>query len=266
MPKRSLLLAALASTAIFMPAAAQASACVGNCGTFLAGSGDAGDVGLPTGSTSYQYVTTASFGGLSSVLGGGTFPGETGDETNGSTFTTASFSAAAGQKLSFLFNYVTSDGAGFADYAWSALTGSSGGAIALLTARTFPSGPASPAIGLPPMGATLTPDPLSMQSGLSNWFALGDSSGTCFDPGCGNTGWVLAEYVITEADTYTLSFGVTNWGDDMLDSGLAFANIQLNGAGGISTVPEPAQWALMIVGFGLAGASLRRRRMVTVHN
>ena len=30
----------------------------------------------------------------------------------------------------------------------------------------------------------------------------------------------------------------------------------------IAAVPEPTTWALMIGGFGLAGASLRRRRMV----
>ena len=32
------------------------------------------------------------------------------------------------------------------------------------------------------------------------------------------------------------------------------------GPGGVGAVPEPAAWALMIGGFGLAGASLRRRR------
>jgi hypothetical protein len=35
--------------------------------------------------------------------------------------------------------------------------------------------------------------------------------------------------------------------------------LQVNGAGG---VPEPAAWALMIAGFGLAGATLRRRRAI----
>ena len=29
------------------------------------------------------------------------------------------------------------------------------------------------------------------------------------------------------------------------------------------TVPEPAMWALMVVGFGLIGASLRRRERRT---
>jgi len=32
----------------------------------------------------------------------------------------------------------------------------------------------------------------------------------------------------------------------------------------ISAVPEPATWALMILGFGLVGAAMRRRRTLTV--
>lgn len=35
------------------------------------------------------------------------------------------------------------------------------------------------------------------------------------------------------------------------------------GPGGGAAVPEPATWALMIAGFGMAGAGLRRRRAVT---
>ncbi|MGZ6020926.1 MAG: PEPxxWA-CTERM sorting domain-containing protein, partial [Phenylobacterium sp.] len=38
-------------------------------------------------------------------------------------------------------------------------------------------------------------------------------------------------------------------------------NISVNGGG---AVPEPASWALMIGGFGLAGAALRRRRQVAL--
>jgi hypothetical protein len=40
-------------------------------------------------------------------------------------------------------------------------------------------------------------------------------------------------------------------------------NIFLGSSKGFTGTPEPAAWALMIAGFGLAGASLRRRRAVT---
>lgn len=39
----------------------------------------------------------------------------------------------------------------------------------------------------------------------------------------------------------------------------AIKQISINGA--VSAVPEPATWAMMITGFGLAGAALRRRRI-----
>ena len=32
----------------------------------------------------------------------------------------------------------------------------------------------------------------------------------------------------------------------------------------VSAVPEPASWAMLIAGFGLTGAALRRRRMAAV--
>lgn len=40
-------------------------------------------------------------------------------------------------------------------------------------------------------------------------------------------------------------------------AGLRFQNISYNS---VAAVPEPASWALMIAGFGIAGASMRRRR------
>ncbi|WP_293452821.1 PEPxxWA-CTERM sorting domain-containing protein [Phenylobacterium sp.] len=36
-----------------------------------------------------------------------------------------------------------------------------------------------------------------------------------------------------------------------------------DGQGGVGGVPEPATWALMITGFGLAGAAMRRRASLT---
>ena len=43
-------------------------------------------------------------------------------------------------------------------------------------------------------------------------------------------------------------------------SGEAFFSTTISAVGG--AVPEPSEWALMIMGFGLAGAALRRRRAV----
>lgn len=39
----------------------------------------------------------------------------------------------------------------------------------------------------------------------------------------------------------------------------------LDGGGGTDAIPEPATWAMMIMGFGGAGAMIRRRRMVGAH-
>lgn len=95
-------------------------------------------------------------------------------------------------------------------------------------------------------------------------------------PGCGLTGWVAADYTIVEDGNYRLLFGVSNWGDEVYDTGLAFAGIKVGdtdvpdheGEGddddGPGAVPEPGTWALMILGFGGAGAMLRRRRAIPV--
>src|SRR5262245_20503828 len=103
--------------------------CAGNCGTDSVD----GVVSLsPTGNPAYEWASTS--GG---VLGVGVVPtGGLGSETNGSTLSTPNFSATAGTPLEFYFNYVTSDGAGFADYAWAELFTSSNVPVALLfTAR-----------------------------------------------------------------------------------------------------------------------------------
>jgi len=58
----------------------------------------------------------------------------------------------------------------------------------------------------------------------------------------------------TAATSSYLGVGLDNVTFDSLGGGA--------GPIGGSTVPEPATWAMMIAGFGLAGASLRRRRAV----
>jgi hypothetical protein len=58
-------------------------------------------------------------------------------------------------------------------------------------------------------------------------------------------------FVGTGHDTIQLAATVAGNG------GVFFDNVSVSGA-----VPEPASWALMIGGFGMAGAMMRRRRMV----
>lgn len=91
---------------------------VGNAGTL----GANGVVTLaPSGGSQYGWVSTS--GGVNGnhlSIGG----------TDGSTLTSSLFSASAGDALAFQFNYVTSDGAGYADYAWARLLDSSGTQVA----------------------------------------------------------------------------------------------------------------------------------------
>jgi hypothetical protein len=248
---KRILLAAVMSLALTGTAAAQT--CVGSCGT----SGADGVVTAPPGGTTYSYVSTN--GG---VAGGGQLPGEGG--TNGSTYTTAVFSAAAGDPLNFYFNYVTSDGSGFADYAWAALLTAALDPVAILfTARTQPDGSIVPGFDLPGVEATLTPASVPIIDGGPAWSPLGDSSGDCYNgvgAGCGYTGWVHSTYDIATAGNYILAFGVTNWSDSAYDSGMAFSGITVAGVPVENAVPEPATWAMMLMGFGVVGFALRRRR------
>ncbi|WP_237219623.1 NF038132 family protein [Sphingomonas arenae] len=230
---------------------AAASICIGTCGTL----GPNGVVTAPPGGTNYSYVTTN--GGVS---GAGQLAGFAG--TNGSTFTTDVFSAAAGDPLNFFFNYITSDGSGFADYAWARLLTSTGDEVAILfTARTKPSGSIIPGQDLPGVTATLNPASVPIISGGPQWSPLGSYSGLCFGPGCGYTGWVGSTYSIAGAGDYMLQFGVTNFSDTIYHSGMAFSGITVAGNPIGGAVPEPGTWAMMLVGFGAIGFVLRRRRM-----
>ncbi len=56
--------------------------------------------------------------------------------------------------------------------------------------------------------------------------------------------------------------GVVNTDPDNISTSRDYASIALATDGRIGAIPEPGTWALMIGGFGLAGAWLRRRRAV----
>jgi hypothetical protein len=103
---------------------------VGNAGI---GTANGNVVASPVGSK-YLYVSTAN---SSETAGYGL-----GEETTGSEFTTLSFAANAGSMLDYFFNYITSDGARFSDYAYANLNNVGSGLppIGIFNARTDPSG------------------------------------------------------------------------------------------------------------------------------
>ncbi len=226
--------------------------CSGSCGS----DGADGVVTLsPTGNSQYQWVSTS--GGL---LGVGALPGVggVGNPTNGSTLTTSMFSAAAGAPLNFYFNFVTSDGSGFADYAWAELLNSASTPVALLfTARTAPSGSIVPGFSMPPPSATLTPASVPIIGGGPTWSPLGGYSGLCYAAGCGYTGWVQSSYLIPTAGNYILEVGAVNWNDTAYDTGMALDGVTVAGTP-ITGTPEPQ--TMMLLGIGIATILVSRKR------
>jgi hypothetical protein len=202
-------------------------------------------------SPTYQYVTTngglTGAGEISSVGG-----------TNGSSLTTTPFAVTAGSQLQFYFNYVTSDGAGYADYSWAELQTALGAHVAwLFTARTEASGNTSPGVGLPANDSTLMPPTSAIIPGGPVFSPLGSYSGLCFSAGCGYTGWIGSQYTIAAAGAYQIEFGVTNWADTLYDSALAFNGETINGVP-ISGTPEPS--AFLLFGTVVGALALVRRR------
>jgi hypothetical protein len=173
--------------------------CLGDCGTL----GPDGDVPAPPGGSTYQFVSTS---------GGPTFSGlNLGfNETNGSLLTTNTFSASGSSQLAFNFNFVTSDGAGSPDYAYARLLPSGGSPILLFTARTCQTTPCNtvPGVGMPALGAgvTLVPPSTPVTPHATEWDPLGASYDACSAVGCGNSGWIQANFT-PAAGTYTLEFG-----------------------------------------------------------
>ena len=103
--------------------------CTGTCGT----AGADGDVTLsPLNNSQYGYVVTNN--GVTGVS-----PFKTGGETTGSKLVSNSFTAVAGDNLQFYFNYITSDGSGYADYGFARLLNASDNTQAALLFKVLTS-------------------------------------------------------------------------------------------------------------------------------
>jgi hypothetical protein len=229
--------------------------CFGNCDT----SGPDGVVGLaPGGGTQVGYVSTA-FGFM------GASPFALGQEFTGSRLTSSVFGAAAGDHLAYQFNYVSSDGNEYADYAWARLVDAGSGATAamLFSARTQPAGLLAPSDSLPPIDALMSPPTAAIVDAATDWAPLDTDSGDCWGQGCGSSGWVQSDFTFTTGGNYRLEFGVVNWKDNAYQSGLAFdgavtgANISTNIT---AAVPEPQTWALMLAGLAAIVFMGRRKK------
>ncbi|WP_419805113.1 NF038132 family protein [Terriglobus sp.] len=252
----------MVATALLCPLAVQTAVadplpsnltCSGNCGVL----GANGDVSAPpAGGSTYMYISTAGSNATAAIP-----TGALGGETNGSVLTTSVFSANANTPLNFYFDFVTSDGAGFSDYAWAALFNEDGGLASLLfDAQTEASGSIIPGQGLPAPTASLDPASVPIIPNATHWDPLNNYSGDCYAIGCGSTGWVNATYSIQTAGKYYLAFGVTNMSDTGYDSGLAISNITVDGAdvAPVGVTPEPS--SLVLLGTGLTSMAVAWRR------
>ncbi len=257
--------------------------CFGNCGTSLTVGG--GGV-VSSLSSEYGWVSTSN--GVDSVSPFANPPGSpegggSGGNTNGSLLRSTAFSASEDELLQFQFNYVTSDGGTYADYAWARLLNANNGseAAVIFTARTNIDQGANvvPGFGLPNPDTTLTPGTVPIidtgySAGIAGpeWEPLDGSSGTCWSTGCGYTGWVGASFKVGSSGNYILEFGVTNWDDTAFDSGMAFNSVTIGNGDDddvyidddsrhVGAVPEPETYAMMLAGLGMLGLASRRRKM-----
>lgn len=225
----------------------------------------------PAGNTPIGYISTS--GGVADVSplllktdGKGSEKAE-----NGSTVRSAAFSADRGDSLSLWFNFVSTDGRGYDDYAWARLLDAdNNNALAswVFTARSTNSG----SNNIVP-GDVLPSNEFDARSVITNyrdyeftaktidWAPLGVSNNICWESdakGCGFTGWLQSSVTFEKAGRYRLEVGVVNWGDTLFDSGLAFDYAGLVDSR-IAPVPEPRTYMMMLAGLMMLGLGARNR-------
>lgn len=283
-PWRSWLLAAASLLPLAMPAARALAvqppadladwACTGACGSAAAD----GDIGLsPVGSARYGWVSTSGSAALGvSPLQLPTNSRGNGTETNGSRLVSASFAAGRNDSLGLQFQYVSTDGKNYDDYAWARLVNAADGSLVawLFTAQSNNSSTGQIVPGKVLDKSEFDPDAVivnykdfQFHSKTSadpiDWSPLGPSNGSCWKDnaeGCGHTGWLEARHSFAAAGSYRLEIGVVNWGDGAYDSGLAF---DFQGLQAAAPVPEPATPLLLLAGLGALARLARRRQART---
>ncbi len=245
--------------------------CTGNCSTLPAN----GDITLsPLGNSQYAYVTTTDseatdISPIDLVESGGQSTLFT--DTNGSRYVSPTFALTAGQTVGAWFNYVSTDGKGFDDYAWARLVNLADQSqnLWLFTARSTNSNkqsivPGDLKVGFDPAATIVNYASFDFQVRNTaiddpiDWAPLGFDNGTCWRSnaeGCGFTGWLESSVTIAAAGNYQLEVGVVNFGDTIYNSGLAF---DLSGLQP-SAVPEPSTWALLLAGLSVMVLGKRKR-------
>jgi hypothetical protein len=101
---------------------------------------------------------------------------------------------------------------------------------------------------------------MSLTMDATGWaWTISDTGATQSDSGVWQAGFAPAD-VMTAAGGRLATFGSVRSDCPYCGDGGSFDSVTLTGNRGYG-VPEPASWSLMIAGFGLLGASLRRRTM-----
>lgn len=242
-------------------------ACTGNCGSLA----QDGDVTLsPLGNAKYGYVSTGyseAFGVSPLSLG----DNKVGTETNGSRIVSGAFSANANDSLNIQFNFVSTDGNGYDDYAWARVLNASDDSLVawVFTARATNSGSNKIIPGdvvsrteFNPRDTLTNYATYAFNSKTADWSALGSYNNSCWETdakGCGFTGWLESSHKFAQAGSYKLEIGVTNWGDTAYDTALAFDFQNLSDSRVAAPVPEPGSVSLFLAGLCLLGFAAHRR-------
>ena len=95
-------------------------------------------------------------------------------------------------------------------------------------------------------------------SGINNVLGGGTIGGFSVSQGVfANDPYALRSLYFTAAEAGSFTFNI--FSDDTDDFGPLLDSVTLDISPAATAVPEPATWGLMLLGFGLAGAALRRR-------